>query len=495
MEDATRILKDVFKHDKFRRGQRSIIRNLLENHRDSLVIMPTGAGKSLCYQIPALVFDGLSVIISPLISLIYDQVTGLRNIGVKCYYLNSTTPNQEVSDCHEDIKSGACKILYTTPETVNSLSLGLMLENLHRQKRLSMFVIDEAHCISNWGHEFRNSYLELGSIRNDYPDVPIIALTATATDVVRKDIKMQLRLNKPIIYLQSFIRPNLAYNVSYRNRTSTNEVIQMITNRFSGQTGIVYCLSRAECESKALLFQNRGIPADYYHAGLESCKKQAVQDKWLSGEIQVIVATIAFALGINKPDVRFIIHFSMPKSIESYYQETGRAGRDGLNSYCYLYYSTQDMAKLRNMLANESASSLGKVYQMYDFCINNMDCRKGQLSNYLGECETLSCKEETHMCDVCRQDLPRQTKNIYPEIQYIYSVTRSNDIESGKLVNFLKKKFGSDYLMARRIINFCLINKILKKVINSTGKGAISENYSLTHINPESNYSGVTIKV
>ena len=409
------ILENTFKLLNFRPLQHEIIQDILAN-RDLLVLLPTGSGKSLCYQLPTIYSPGVSVIISPLLSLIYDQVLGLKELGIETAFLNSQTTVTEKNKFITMLRNGTCKFLYTTPEAIiDNISLQDLLKDLHQSGKLKRFIIDEAHCVSNWGHDFRASYLKLHVLKSRYSDIPIAAFTATATPKVQMDIIKQLGLTKPKIYRQSFIRENLDYEVKVRNKNfheTVEDVADWIKLKYpfskGGGSGIIYCLSRKKCEEVAMELTGMGIKTDYYHAQIESNRKENVQNRWIRGEIQVIVATIAFALGINKKDVRFVIHLTMPKSIEGYYQETGRAGRDGLRSQCILYYSIQDKIILESM-AKKSQSIVGsiggtpvtavsRIQDMYDYAINVFECRKQQLSQYLGEHIDYICENSCSNC-------------------------------------------------------------------------------------------------
>lgn len=397
-------LKQYFGYDAFRPLQEDIIKDTLMN-RDLLVLMPTGAGKSLCYQLPAVISDGISIVISPLISLIYDQIMHLKNMKIPCFYWNSQLGANEKREIMADfaLDKPTCKLLYTTPESITgNATLINLLDKAKSNGNLVRVIIDEAHCVSTWGHEFRPSYLNLGLFRTRYPDIPMVTFTATAIPKVQMDIIKQLKLNNPATYKQSFIRPNLSYNVKSRNNSSIREVADLLRGEYAGKSGIIYCLSRKNCEETSMELKKLGIKADFYHAQINPKLKEEVQNNWVNGKIQVIVATIAFALGINKADVRFVIHLSMPKSLEGYYQETGRAGRDGLPSKCILYYSQKDKHILEFMVNKNSndapVSELRKIADMYAFCQNDIDCRKQQLSQYLGEHKIYRC---TDGCDNC----------------------------------------------------------------------------------------------
>lgn len=389
-------LKSCFGYDNFRPKQQQVIEHIL-NGDDTVVLMPTGAGKSVCYQLPALCAPGLTVIISPLLSLIFDQVNDLRSHGIIAhrYSGSSTTPLSEII---EEVHQGKCNILYTTPETLTRNSTLLMeLELLHSIGELARFVVDEAHCVSSWGHDFRPAYLGL-YMKSWFPGTPICAFTATATSLVTNDIIKNLALTNPYISRTSFIKPNISYRIRSKEKDSWSYMGNSLAKTIkelgcSSATGIVYCLSRKECEYMAKVLQTRGIMAEYYHAQIPTKNKEDIQTRWLNGETSVIVATIAFALGINKANVRYIIHTSMPTSIESYYQQAGRAGRDGKPAHCVMYYSAKDRDILKKMVTNNSTNeclvppvrNTDRLDDMYQLCNNTYDCIKLQMSNYLGE--------------------------------------------------------------------------------------------------------------
>jgi ATP-dependent DNA helicase RecQ len=331
-------LKKYFGYDEFRPLQQEIIENVIAKE-DCLVLMPTGGGKSLCFQLPALLKDGITIAVSPLISLMKDQVDALGANGVRAAYINSTQTQDEVLTIINDIKSGVTKILYISPERLALPKFAAWLQTLP----ISLFAIDEAHCISEWGHDFRPDYRNLKKLRTNFPNIPIIALTATATEKVRADIVTQLGLPAARIFTSSFNRQNLSYEVLPK-KDSFNTMLSLI-EMYPQESVIIYCFSRKDTESIATKLNQYGHIAGTYHAGLSADKRRENQEKFIRDEIHIMVATIAFGMGIDKPDVRLVIHHSLPKSIEGYYQETGRAGRDGLPSRCVLLYSVADSFK------------------------------------------------------------------------------------------------------------------------------------------------------
>ncbi len=333
-------LKHYFGYDSFRPGQAQIIEEALQN-RDLLIIMPTGGGKSLCFQLPALLKEGVTLVVSPLISLMQDQVDALLDNGIGATFLNSTLSSQEQQQREEKILSGKIKLLYVAPERLLSPRFAPFLDRLAQELEIAAFAIDEAHCVSEWGHDFRPEYRQLRQLRHRYPQVPTLALTATATKRVREDIIQQLGLKEPGVHIASFNRPNLYYEVIAKDRTSYNRLYQMIRS-YKG-SGIVYCLSRRKVDEVAARLKQDGIDALPYHAGMSDEDRKNNQTRFIRDDVRVIVATIAFGMGINKLDVRFVIHYDLPRNLESYYQESGRSGRDGEPAKCTLFYSLGDI--------------------------------------------------------------------------------------------------------------------------------------------------------
>lgn len=333
-------LKYHFGYDNFRPGQRQVIEDALQN-RDLMVVMPTGGGKSLCFQLPALMKQGLTVVVSPLIALMQDQVEALRNNNISATFLNSSLNAYQVRSREEAILNGKVRLLYVAPERLLSERFLPFLDLVKEKVGISIFAIDEAHCVSEWGHDFRPEYRQLKSLRKRYPNIPVLALTATATDRVRADIIQQLGLKQPSIHLASFNRQNLYYEVRPKSKQAYAELLELIRDN-EGST-IIYCLTRKKVEELTFKLQNDKISALSYHAGLPDHERSENQTRFIRDDVRVMVATIAFGMGINKPDVRLVVHFDIPRNLESYYQESGRAGRDGEPSRCTIFFSFGDI--------------------------------------------------------------------------------------------------------------------------------------------------------
>ncbi|MFC3913542.1 ATP-dependent DNA helicase RecQ [Pseudaeromonas sharmana] len=395
------VLREVFGYQEFRPGQQQVVQQVISGC-DGLVIMPTGGGKSLCYQIPALVRPGLAVIVSPLIALMKDQVDSLRANGVAAAALHSALSREEQFDLYSALAKGDLKLLYVSPER---LLLPDFLERL-ADWRLSLVAIDEAHCISQWGHDFRPEYAQLGCLKQRFPQIPLVALTATADDATRQDILARLGLQQPFIHLASFDRPNIRYSLI--DKYKPNEQLVSYLDRQPGQCGIVYCTSRSRTEEVARFLRARNIRAACYHAGLPAAERNSVQEAFLRDDIDIVVATVAFGMGIDKPNVRFVVHYDLPKNIESYYQETGRAGRDGLSAEALLLYDPADTERLRRMLDSGEQNNPDQL-RIEQFKLNLMaafaeaqTCRRQVLLNYFGEYQSEPCGN----CDICL-DPPR----------------------------------------------------------------------------------------
>jgi ATP-dependent DNA helicase RecQ len=425
-------LRRVFGYDAFRDGQREIIEHVVAGG-DALVLMPTGGGKSLCYQIPALVRKGTGIVVSPLIALMQDQVDALRALGVRAGFLNSTQDFDERRVTEAQFTAGELDLLYLAPER---LKLAATVELLDRGD-VSLFAIDEAHCVSQWGHDFRPDYLTLSGLHERWPEIPRIALTATATEATRGEIASRLRLEQARHFVASFDRPNIQYRIEPKT-DAKRQLLRLLQSEHEGDAGIVYCLSRNSVEKNAAFLSENGIEALPYHAGLDAEIRAANQARFLREDGLVMVATIAFGMGIDKPDVRFVAHLDLPKSVEGYYQETGRAGRDGLPSTAWLAYGLQDVVNLRKMIDGGEGDAAHRRRQgmhldsMLALC-ETVECRRVQLLNYFGQ-----SGEPCGNCDTCLT--PPETWDATVPAQKVLSTVVRLDRER-------RQKFGAGHIV------------------------------------------------
>jgi ATP-dependent DNA helicase RecQ len=430
--DALQVLHRVFGYDSFRGQQQEIIDHVVAGG-DALVLMPTGGGKSLCYQIPALVREGVGVVISPLIALMQDQVDALTNLGARAGFLNSTQDFEERRQVESAFLAGELDLLYLAPERLKVESTLRLLE----RGKISLFAIDEAHCVAQWGHDFRPDYLALSALHERWPDIPRIALTATATEATHAEIALRLNLKEARHFVASFDRPNIQYRIAPKNEPK-KQLLDLLRTEHPGDAGIVYCLSRASVEKTAEFLVQNGISALPYHAGLDSRVRAANQARFLREDALVMVATIAFGMGIDKPDVRFVAHLDLPKSVEGYYQETGRAGRDGLASTAWLAYGLQDVVQQRKMIDTSEGDAahrrrLGTHLDAMLALCETVECRRVQLLAYFGQ-QSTACGN----CDTCLSP-PESWDGTVAAQKLLSTVVR--------LLNERRQKFGAGQII------------------------------------------------
>lgn len=428
MSEALETLQRVFGYDSFRGDQAAIVEHVIAGG-DALVLMPTGGGKSLCYQIPALVRPGVGVVVSPLIALMQDQVDALRNAGVRAGFLNSTQDYAARQEVESAFLSGELDLLYLAPERLSVESTVRLLD----RGKISLFAIDEAHCVAQWGHDFRPDYLQLSALHERWPDVPRIALTATATEATHKEIAARLNLDEARHFVASFDRPNIQYRIVGKN-SPQRQLLELLRTEHPGDAGIVYCLSRNSVEKTAEFLVQNGIPAVPYHAGLDARTRAKHQSRFLREDGLIVVATIAFGMGIDKPDVRFVAHLDLPKSVEGYYQETGRAGRDGLPSTAWLAYGLQDVVQQRKMIDTSEGDDAHRrrlgahLNAMLALC-ETVECRRVQILNYFGQ-QGQPCGN----CDTCLSP-PEKFDGTIPAQKLLSTIVR--------LRNERRQKFGA----------------------------------------------------
>ena len=432
IKQAKTILKNVFGYEEFRFLQQEIIENVL-NHKDSLVIMPTGGGKSLCYQIPALIFKGLTIVVSPLISLMEDQVNQLTALGIDAAVLNSSLSSKDYQDNIARIKRNEVRLLYLAPETLMMQRTLALLSSL----QVDCFTIDEAHCISEWGHDFRPEYRQLIEGRKRFPKAVCVALTATATPRVQKDIKESLHFKKSDSFIAGFNRENLFLQIVPKTKP-TEQTLEFI-KKFPNQSGIIYCLARRQVDELTEILANEGFSVKPYHAGLSDLERQENQKRFIRDDVQIMVATIAFGMGINKPNIRFVLHYDLPQNIESYYQQIGRAGRDGLHAICLFLFGYGDIQKIKFFISQKEESEQRKAAVHLNAIIGLAEtdvCRRIPLLQYFGEDYTTP---KCEMCDNCLTEKKAPVNVTIPAQPFLSCVKRTGEVfGAGHIIDVLR---------------------------------------------------------
>ncbi|MFP4548173.1 MAG: DNA helicase RecQ [Fidelibacterota bacterium] len=467
------VLKNVFGFTAFRDNQEAIIQSII-NKNDTLIIMPTGSGKSLCYQIPALIFDGLTVVISPLISLMKDQVGQLQEYGVKAVFLNSSLPYQEYNKVIAELEAGKIKLLYVAPETL----LLPRTVNLLKGIPVDCFAVDEAHCISEWGHDFRPEYRKIADLTREFKDVVVVGATATATPVVQHDIVMNLKLRNPQQFVSSFDRKNLFLEV----RSKDNQVAEMMNfiQQFPNESGLIYCFSRKQVDRLAEFLQSEGLSAKPYHAGLSDHERKENQELFIKDDVQIVVATVAFGMGIDKPNIRYVIHNDLPKDIETYYQQIGRAGRDGLDSHCLLFFSYGDVGKIKYFIGEKEGQQQKIAYNhleaMLDFCETH-ECRRKSLLEYFGEEYT---GDNCAKCDNCAQETKDLVDLTVPAQKFLSCIKRVDEMfGANHIIDVLRGSKNKKVLQRGhdRLSTYAIGKDLTKKQWLQLSRQLMRENY------------------
>ena len=483
-------LEEKFGYKKLRDFQEKVIKASIEK-KDIIVLSPTSSGKSLCYQLPAILYRGLTVIICPLKSLIYDQVSNLKSKGIESHFISSDVNRGLKDELFQKLNNNKkpSYIIYTTPETfVSNIEFATILMDYEKEGILNRIVIDEAHCVSTWGHDFRPNYLKLTTIKNQYPEVPIMALTASATKKVQEDLKHILNIPNAKVFKKSFFRDNLIIKIKDKDAKTFDNLLESLRNQYRGKSGIIYCHSRKNCEDLYEKLRMRGISVEYFHAGLSKKTREQIQSDWIDNKKQVIIATIAFGMGIDKPDVRFVIHYNMPQSLENYYQEIGRAGRDGELSDCVIYYSNKDKLVYEKMVKKEQPKSpkkrahnqqrLQKIMDISSFMENIIDCKHFLLCNHFGEKLEPAIGYCKNHCDNCHTNKKNIIfKDVTELCQIILNtiILLKNDSTRCKVKKFLKG--SSEMKKFKEFKDFGVSKNYGEEIMERTFTHLINEKY------------------